>query len=154
MKKTKSEKPTNHSMVKEKNANFNTNEGNCVNRDWDSVADRLKTYAMKPNSYSIYRFYLNEDIPKKTFYANVATNPKLKEAVDWAHEYFGTNREQRSDERGFTDSHVIAKPLWMFLPEIYHVDLKERAALKVIVEQAKVPAVVNYHMKPIPEEDK
>ena len=151
MKKKIEKKTNNISTVNEEEANEITRIRQ-ENIAWNSVAERLKAYALRPDSISIYRFYLTEEIPKPAFYEAIKKYPKMAEAYEYAMEYMGTNREAKCDTKNLTESHMIAKPMWQFL-ELYHIDLKERAKLKAQVAEAQKPAVINYYSKPIPEED-
>lgn len=85
MRKTKT---TNNSIKSEKDT-----KSRCSNWE-EAMADRLRLYADKPDSWFIEEFYLNEGITDSTFYDAVRRNETLTQAHKYALTRCGINREK------------------------------------------------------------
>jgi hypothetical protein len=96
---------------------------------WDNLATRLKEWSKRPDSLMLEEFYLNLDIPRKTFYENVNSNEKLKAAHEFALEMIGVNREKIAIKTNATINHIIAYPLGHYL-ERYDTEQTKKANLR------------------------
>jgi hypothetical protein len=127
MKKKALVKTIDNNIENLKDAKNRTYEAEVVS--WENVATRLKEWSKNPDAFAIERFYLNLDIPKRTFYENVASNPKLKAAHEYAMEMIGMNREERAIKTNATINHIIAYPLGHYL-ERYDTEQTKKANLR------------------------
>lgn len=104
-------------------------------RCWESsTAERLKKWALKPDSYMIEVFYTNEDMPRQTFYDGVARNEELKAAHEYALERVGINRENLAIEKNLGLNSVAAFILPHYLDR-WKKEIEWRQALKALYEK-------------------
>ena len=97
------------------------------------IADELVDWAQNPKSRSIERFYLSRGIPKQTFYRWVEKYDFLQEALMFALEICGMNREEKAEEERATINHVIAFPIPHYLSR-WRDQMEWRASMKAKME--------------------
>lgn len=115
-------------------------------RSWEErLAEQLKDWSLKPDSFMIEEFITNMDIPETTFHQALDRNPILNEAHNFALLRIGINREKLAAEKSLGMNSAV---MWTMAQ--YHKRHKKeqefRAKLKAETEAASIPEKLIDHI--------